>query len=119
MLTVTTLLIDLDFLVDQVFWNHFSEFTDRLQAQEKRSKKYVDVAQVLHLDVDRTGHLSPWLDELVSLSWGDPSYAARVFRRCVGMTPRAYAPCAESGTTSASSRTICAFFAPIQHLPWF
>lgn len=24
------------------------------------------------------------------VGWSDPSYAARVFRNCVGMTPRAY-----------------------------
>lgn len=69
-ITVTTVYIDNDFLVDQVFWKHAPELTDRLQTQELLAERYVDTAQVIRLGSERAGKVTPCLDELVALSVG-------------------------------------------------
>lgn len=71
--TVTTLYLDRDFLVDQVFWQYASMFTDRLQAKQFVESRYAEPAQVVRLGIDRVGLLMPWLDELVSLSLDSPA----------------------------------------------
>lgn len=67
-ITVTTLYLDRNYVVDQVFWQHATLLADRLDAQDFANELYSEPAQVLRLGEDRTGMLMPWLDELVALS---------------------------------------------------
>lgn len=67
-ITVTTLYLDTDYIVDQVFWQHASILADRLDAYGFMAARYAEPAQVLHLGQERAGHLMPWLDEMVALS---------------------------------------------------
>ncbi|MFR9806143.1 helix-turn-helix transcriptional regulator [Pseudonocardia sp. RS010] len=71
-ITTTTIYLDRDYLVDQVFWQHAALLTDRLDAQDFMDKVYAEPAQVLRLGEDRVGMLMPWLDELVALSVAGP-----------------------------------------------
>lgn len=66
--TVTTLYLDRDYLIDQVFWQHATKFSDRLEASEFFDLEYTEPAQFLRLGEDRAGLLMPWLDDLVALS---------------------------------------------------
>lgn len=67
-ITVTTLYLDHDYFIDQVFWQHSAHLADRLHAQDFAAKTYSEPAQILRLGEDRAGMLMPWLDELVALS---------------------------------------------------
>lgn len=78
-ITVTTLYLDRDYFIDQVFWRHASFLTDRWEARDFADALYPEPAQILHLGEDRAGMLMPWLDELVALSIGDAS-SDRFFR---------------------------------------
>lgn len=69
-ITVTTLYLDTDYVVDQFFWQHSALLADRLDAAGMVEQVYSEPAQVLRLGEDRTGMLMPWLDELVALSVG-------------------------------------------------
>ncbi len=66
--TATTLYLDRDFLVDQVFWQYATAFVDRLDAQRFVESEFPEAAQVLTLGEARVGLLKPWLDELAALS---------------------------------------------------
>lgn len=77
--TVTTLDLDRDYVIDQVFWKHAAELADRWQTEDFIAETYVEPAQVLRLGVDRVGLLLPWLDELVKLSRSGPD-PARFYR---------------------------------------
>jgi AraC-like DNA-binding protein len=72
-ITVTTLYLDNDYVIDQVFWQHAALLTDRLEAQDFADELYSEPAQILYLGEDRAGMLMPWLDELVALSLDGPS----------------------------------------------
>lgn len=72
-ITVTTVYLDRDYVVDQVFWQHAALLADRLDAQDFADELYSEPAQILHLGEDRAGMLMPWLDELVALSLNGPS----------------------------------------------
>lgn len=72
LITVTTLYLDRDYVIDQVFWQHAAVLSDRLDAQDFADDLYSEPAQVLHLGEDRAGMLMPWLDELVALSIDGP-----------------------------------------------
>lgn len=72
-ITVTTLYLDRDYVIDQVFWQHAALLADRLDAQDFAKELYSEPAQVLRLGEDRAGLLMPWLDELVALSLDGPS----------------------------------------------
>ncbi len=72
-ITVTTLYLDRDYVIDQVFWQHAALLADRLDAQDFAAELYSEPAQILHLGEDRAGMLMPWLDELVALSLDGPS----------------------------------------------
>lgn len=67
-ITTTTIYLDTDYVIDQVFWQHAWLLLDRLDAQRFTEAVYSDPAQVLRLGEDRTGMLMPWLDELVARS---------------------------------------------------
>lgn len=78
-ITVTTIYLDTDYVMDQVFWQYVDVLHDRLDTPGFAETIYADPAQVLHLGEDRTGMLMPWLDELVALSIGD-AYRERFHR---------------------------------------
>lgn len=67
-ITVTTIYVDTDYVVDQVFWQHVGWLADRLDAQDFAATIFTEPAQILRLGEDRAGMLMPWLDELVALS---------------------------------------------------
>lgn len=71
-ITVTTLYLDRDYVIDQVFWQHAALLSDRLEAQDFTEELYSEPAQILRLGEDRAGVLMPWLDELVALSIDGP-----------------------------------------------
>lgn len=67
-ITMTTVYLDRDFVVDQVFWQYAAYFIDRLDAKRFLDTRYSEPAQIVRLSEDRVGLLMPWLDELVALS---------------------------------------------------
>lgn len=67
-ITTTTIYLDIDFVIDQVFWQHACLLHDRLDAQRFTETVYSEPSQVLRLGEDRAGMLMPWLDELVARS---------------------------------------------------
>lgn len=67
-ITTTTIYLDTDFVIDQVFWQHAWLLRDRLDAQRFTEAVYSEPSQVLRLGEDRAGMLMPWLDELVARS---------------------------------------------------
>lgn len=72
-ITVTTIYLDRDYVVDQVFWQHAAFLVDRLDARDFAEDLYSEPAQILRLGEDRAGMLMPWLDEVVALSLDGPS----------------------------------------------
>lgn len=72
-ITTTTLYLDRDYVVDQVFWQHAAILTDRLEAKDFMAARYAEPAQVLRLGEHRAGCLMPWLDELGLLSLNGPA----------------------------------------------
>lgn len=71
--TTTTLYLDRDYLVDQVFWQYAAQFTDRQDAKDFLDARYAEPTQVLRLGEERVGILMPWLDELTALSFDGPA----------------------------------------------
>lgn len=67
-ITVTTVYLDTDYMLDQVRWQYAAYLDDRLAAQGFAERIYTEPAQILRLGEDRAGMLMPWLDELVALS---------------------------------------------------
>lgn len=70
-IAVTTVYLDPDYVVDELFWRYADRFSDRLEARELVCTLYADAAQLLHLGAARVGRLMPWLDELAGLSSED------------------------------------------------
>lgn len=68
--TTTTLYLDRDYVIDQVFWQHAQLFTDRWDAKRYLETRYAESVQLVHLGEDRATLLMPWLDELTALSVG-------------------------------------------------
>lgn len=66
--TVTTLLIDTDYLIEHLYWQNLDVIPDREAARELAAKLYPDPAQVLHLGERQALRLGPILDELVTLT---------------------------------------------------
>src|SRR5690625_7984172 len=67
-ISVTTICLHLDYLLDQVFWQHSHSLRDRLDAPRFAETVYAEAAQVLRIGEARLGLLLPALDELVALS---------------------------------------------------
>lgn len=67
-ITVTTIYLDIDYVLDQVRWQYAAYLEDRLDAQGFADILYTEPAQNLRLGEDRAGMMLPWLDELVTLS---------------------------------------------------
>lgn len=66
--TITTLYVDNDYLVDQIFWQYATHFTDRLDTQTFLDAQDTDPIHVVRLGENRASLLTPWLDELTALS---------------------------------------------------
>lgn len=66
--STTTLYLDRDYVIDQVFWQYAARFKDRLDASIFLDANYAEPAQVVRMGDDRAGLLMPWLDELAALS---------------------------------------------------
>ncbi len=77
--TLTTIYLDTDYVIDQVYWQHAALLHDRLDAQEFAAKLYTEPAQILRLGEQRVHELAPTLDELVELS--DQNRPAENFNR--------------------------------------
>ncbi|WP_367267545.1 helix-turn-helix transcriptional regulator [Microbacterium sp.] len=69
---MTTVYLDSDFLIDQVFWQYAFMLPDRLSAQDFASTRYAEPTQLLRLGEEWAGHFAPRLDELVTLSIDGP-----------------------------------------------
>ncbi len=78
-ITVSTVYLDTDYVIDQVRWQYSGFIRDRLDAQSFADNIYTEPAQVLSLGEARAGTLMPWLDELVELSI-DGGFARHFFR---------------------------------------
>ena len=78
-LTASTVFLDSDYVIDQVRWQRFELFQDRLDARDFADRVLAEPAQVLRLGEDRAGMLMPWLDELVGLSV-DGRFAKNYYR---------------------------------------
>lgn len=70
--TTTTIYLDRDYVIDQVFWQYAAQFCDRHNARDFFDAHYSTPAQVVRIGEDRAGMIMPWLDELASLSLGGP-----------------------------------------------
>lgn len=77
--TVTAIYLDLDFILDQFFWQYIDLVKDRFASQSVADTIYTEPAQLMRLGEDRVGMLMPWLDELVALSV-DGQYRDRFHR---------------------------------------
>lgn len=66
--TVTTIYLDTDYVLDVLFWQYAEFLHDRLDAERFAKTVHSEPAQILSLGEQRAGMLMPWLDELVRLS---------------------------------------------------
>lgn len=71
-ITTTTIYLDRDYLIDQVFWQYAAQFCDRHNARDFFDAHYSTPAQIVRIGEDRAGNLMPWLDELTALSLDGP-----------------------------------------------
>lgn len=67
-ITTTTLYLDRDYVIDQVFWQYAAQFRTRHDASDFLDLHYAEPAQVARIGENRAGLLMPWLDELATLS---------------------------------------------------
>ena len=67
-ITTTTLYLDRDYVIDQVYWQHAARFHTRHDASDFVDAHYAEPAQIVRIGEERAGLLMPWLDELAALS---------------------------------------------------
>lgn len=67
-LAYTVVMLDVDYLIDQVFWRFSARLSDRLDAASFAGRLYPQPAQVFHLGDTTFERLLTLLDELVELS---------------------------------------------------
>lgn len=72
-ITTTTLYLDREYVIDQVFWQYAAQFRTRLDASSYLDAHYAEPAQVVRIGEARAGLLMPWLDELAGLSLEGPA----------------------------------------------
>ena len=79
-ITTTTLYLDRDYVIDQVFWQYAAQFRTRHDASDFLDVHYAEPAQVVQIGESRAGLLMPWMDELAMLSLDgvDPNRFYRV-----------------------------------------
>lgn len=66
--TFATLLVDTDYLIEHLFWQHLHLIPDRDAARDLAARLYPDPVQVLRLGEHKIDRLAPILDELVTLT---------------------------------------------------
>lgn len=64
--SMTTLILDTDYLIEHLFWQHLDVIPDRDAARDLAAQLYPDPVQVLHLGEREVEQLGPILDELVA-----------------------------------------------------
>lgn len=79
-ITDSTIYIDPEYALDQLYWQYASVIQNRLDAKEFADTVYTDPAQILRLGEDRVGLLIPWVDELVRLSMDPHGFNRRAPR---------------------------------------
>lgn len=67
-ITVTTIYLDIDFVLDQLLWQNIDILHNRLDALGFAEMTFTAHGQFFHLDKDQSVLITPWLDELVTLS---------------------------------------------------
>lgn len=67
-ITTTTLYLDRDYVIDQVYWQHAARFHTRHDASDFVDTHYAEPAQIVRVGEKRAGLLMPWLDELAALT---------------------------------------------------
>lgn len=67
---LTTIRLDADYALDQVFWQHSALLPDRLAASRFAATKYADPFRVVRLGETVVDALAPGFDELELLSRG-------------------------------------------------
>jgi AraC family transcriptional regulator len=67
-ITTTTIYMDRDYVIDQMFWQYAAQFRDRLDASEFFGAHHAEPAEIVRIGEERTRLLTPWLDELAALS---------------------------------------------------
>ena len=67
-ITTTTLYLDRDYVIDQVYWQYAARFHTRHDASDFVDAHYAEPAQIVRIGEERAGLLMPWLDELAALS---------------------------------------------------
>nr|WP_236667765.1 AraC family transcriptional regulator [Nonomuraea sp. K271] len=77
--TVTTVLLDTDYLIDAFFWQHLDLFADQQMARDLAVRLYPDRLQVLRVGERVVERLAPVLDDLITVTAGEPG-AAGFFR---------------------------------------
>lgn len=78
--TVTTVAVDTDYLIEQLFWQHVDVFADRLTAYDYAVRLYPDPLQVLRIGEAALQRLGSLLDDLEALTDPDQGSPARFFR---------------------------------------
>lgn len=66
--TFTTVGLDMDYAIDQVFWQHSAFLSDRQDAEELAARLYPTPSRIIRLGEPLLTRLAPSLDELVALS---------------------------------------------------
>jgi len=66
--TMTSIFVDRDYAIDQLFWQYADLLSDRWEARDFADELYTKPAQILRLGERQLQRLTPWLDELVALS---------------------------------------------------
>lgn len=64
----TSVTLDFDYVIDQLFWQHSEMLSDRQEAKELASRLYPEMFQVMRLERSVFCELFPALDELTALS---------------------------------------------------
>jgi len=70
-MTYSVVTIDVDYLIEQVFWRYSARLSDRLDAAGFAAELYPQPVQVIHMQHGLFGQFRPLLDELVELSVSD------------------------------------------------
>src|SRR5690606_16039680 len=78
-ITITTLHLDTDYLIEHLFWQRLDLIPDRDAARDRAAKLNPEPVQVLRLGEREVERLEPILDELVTLTEAGQD-AARYFR---------------------------------------
>lgn len=66
--TITTLMIDTDYLIEHLFWQHLDLIPDRDAARDLAARLYPEPVQMLRVGEQEVEQLGPILDELVTLT---------------------------------------------------